>query len=45
MLNRLYLCDVGGIFTRDGRRVRTNLLYRSSGLNPLRKSDRARLES
>jgi protein-tyrosine phosphatase len=45
MLNRLYLCDVGGGFTRDGRRVRTNLLYRSSGLNPLRKPDRARLES
>ncbi len=45
MLNRLYLCDVGGTFNRDGRRVRTNLLYRSSGLNPLRKSDRVRLAS
>ena len=44
MLNRLYLRDVGGVVTRDGRRVRTNLLYRSSGLNPLHKSDRARLE-
>lgn len=45
MLNRLYLCDVGGVFTCDGRWVRTNLLYRSSGLNPLRKLDRARLTS
>ncbi|MEK7440195.1 MAG: tyrosine-protein phosphatase [Chloroflexota bacterium] len=43
MLNRLYLCDVGGTFNRG--RVQTNLLYRSSGLNPLHKSDRARLES
>ncbi len=45
MLNRLYLCDVGGVFTGDGRQVRTNLLYRSSGFNPLHKSDRARLAS
>jgi len=45
MLNRLYLCDVGGVFTDDGRRVRTNLLYRSSGLNPLRDEDRQRLDS
>ena len=45
MLNRLYLCDIGGVFTGDGRRVRTNLLYRSSGFNPLHKSDRARLAS
>lgn len=45
MLNRLYLSDVGGVFTGDGRRVRTNLLYRSSGFNPLHKSDRARLVS
>ncbi len=43
MLNRLYLCDVGGTFNRG--RVQTNLLYRSSGLNPLHKSDRARLAS
>jgi protein-tyrosine phosphatase len=45
MLNRLYLCDVGGVLTRDGRRVQTNLLYRSSGLNPLRRLDRKRLAS
>ncbi len=45
MLNRLYLCDVGGEETAAGRRVRTGLLYRSSALHKLRPDELARLRA
>jgi len=45
MLKQLHLADVGGDFTKDGRRVRTGLLYRSSALHKLRPAERARLEA
>lgn len=43
MLKRLYLRDVGGEVTRDGRRVRTGLLYRSSAIHKLRADEQAEL--
>lgn len=39
MLKKLYLRDVGGNITGDGRRVRRGLLYRSSDLHRLTSSD------
>jgi protein-tyrosine phosphatase len=43
MLKRLYLSDVGGEATRDGRRLKTGLLYRSSAIHKLRADERAYL--
>lgn len=43
MLKRLYLRDVGGEATVDGRRVRTGLLYRSSAIHKLNPDEYARL--
>lgn len=45
MLKRLYLLDVGGEITADGCRVRTGLLYRSSGLHRLRTTELAYVRS
>jgi len=44
MLKKLYLRDVGGNITGDGRRVRPGLLYRSSDLHRLTSSDGDHLE-
>ncbi len=41
MLKRLYLMDVGGETNSDGCRIRTGLLYRSSGLHRLRTTELA----
>jgi len=45
MLNRLYLRDVGGEMTSDGRRVRTGRLYRSSAIHKLRRDERRQLNA
>jgi protein-tyrosine phosphatase len=45
MLKRLYLRDVGGEMTNDGRRVRTGRLYRSSAIHKLRRDERRQLDA